>query len=293
MANSFRFDVDTQIYAIANGEFAPLVEGLKIDPGEQIVAVCFSPDNRLAATASRENKIRWWKRTTGPEGEKLEPTGRAPKDLDSEARVNSLTFGPKDGELMAMAWNQPPRIIPTDNDTVERPILRGSTQDTFVRYAFSPIIGGRQLGTVATFGRVLLAPAAEIERAEQHSEPICFPGASSVPRFSEDGKRLLILSGATWNAMDTLQVWDVHDLWTRPAVEASKDIKQIAIQDPAPRWLSELAEVIGGGWEYGPDEFPTFSGMIGKPPATELDNPYRRIWQRFFVEGLPANPVPR
>ena len=111
-------------------------------------------------------------------------------------------------------------------------------------------------------------------------EPIAIRGLSGIPVFSQDGSELLTLSGAVWNAWDTLRIWDVSG----PKVsEATVGFEKL---DHVPAWLAHLAIAVTGVPLSDDEEevSPTLERIRANTPLQDIRGQYVYVWRRFFGE---------
>ena len=118
---------------------------------------------------------------------------------------------------------------------------------------------------------------------ELRAEPMCLADPMVYPNFSADGKTIVTLSGAFWNAMDTVRAWDVS--FSRPALDASK--LRFTGKNP-PVWLAELADAVAGlKVATEDDETPTLvlSELRKKYAGSSVPEEYKAVWNRFLADG--------
>ena len=83
------------------------------------------------------------------------------------------------------------------------------------------------------------SPRCKGEHRQEPAEPVVFRGSIGIPQFSSDGQRLLILSGATWNAFDSIRLIDLSPLY-RQRETALENFEE----KPAPPWLADIASAV-------------------------------------------------
>jgi len=101
-----------------------------------------------------------------------------------------------------------------------------------------------------------------------------------VPVFGSDGKELLTLSGPTWIAMDTVQVWDISLKFRKMPKSVFK-----ANNEPAPEWLADLARAVSGIPPSSLDEDDSSLTLSTVRKSAKKENvraPYTEVWQHFF-----------
>ena len=244
-------------------------------PGK-VAAASFSADDKLLATVSPEGAVQLWdvatlKPATGTEEVK------GSFNLSKDLRPNSLAFG-KD-VLVLTFFGQPIQFLNIRTGELKQ-VSPARSQDQAMRLVFTSQQAGRRLAAITLNGRVEIEEASALDRPV--AEPICFKGAIGFSRFSPDGKKILVLSGSYWTALDTVQVWDT-DL-QKPMSE----VERIRFDDNlAPSWLADLAEVESGpeGRSSDDDEAPqTMEDIRKKYPVKQAGGTYEIIWRRFFSE---------
>jgi hypothetical protein len=146
------------------------------------------------------------------------------------------------------------------------------------------------LAAVSLPGRICIADASKVgdtnTLADNLSEPLSIRGIGGLPCFSGSGDKLLVLSGASFNSGDSVQVWDVSHFWKNPPAAPASGAIAIAATSAAPDWLAELADAVSGASrqesEYNNQQFKDYVKNIGTLPAPDLSEPYKSVWQRFF-----------
>jgi hypothetical protein len=161
-------------------------------------------------------------------------------------------------------------------------------QDVFMKFAFAPQSPEVRFA-VGLNGRIVFASAkaGALDLSEAITstdyEPIAIRGLSGIPVFSQDGSELLTLSGAVWNAWDTLRIWDVSG----PKVsEATAGFDKL---DHVPAWLADLAVAVTGvPLSDDEEEAPlTLERIRANTPLQDIRGQYVYVWRRFFGE-LPS-----
>ena len=118
---------------------------------------------------------------------------------------------------------------------------------------------------------------------ELRAEPMCLADPWFIRNFSADGKTIVTLSGAFWNAMDTVRAWDVS--LSRPVVDASK--LRVLKKSPPP-WLADLADAVAGmkvATEDDETSAPTLSELRKKYAGSSVPEEYKAVWNRFLADG--------
>jgi WD40 repeat protein len=245
----------------------------------KVAAACFSPDEKWLATVSPEGAVRLWDVAA------LEPaTGTAGViasfNVPAGLRPNSLLFGPGKDEMMMTVFSQPPQILNIGTGVVKL-IGPPRGQGQIMRLAFTPKEANKRFAAIALNGRVEISSSETLD--QPLAEPICFQGVFGLPRFSQDGKKVLVLSGSYWMALDTVQIWDAQ--LQEPLPEADKLKFDGCL---APTWLADLAEAeSGGGRSLDDDDLPpTLSCMRNAYSPDTAKGEYEVIWRRFFSEPI-------
>ncbi len=217
-------------------------------------------------------------------------TDKAVLSLDITSKVNQLLFGPSPNELTIQTWGQPPVVIDAKTGSrIDRGTFGATASDSIMRFVFSiesapPIPGSRRIAAVFA-GKVEIFTDTDLKTPI--AQPVGFRGVSGVLTLSQDGRRLLTLSGPTWNAFDTVRSWSLEPVPTIPW-----DTEQIDKNEIAPIWLADLAEAVSGqaGGSEEDAETPERSCLaeLVKKYSAEVnadqkpeDAKYKRIWQRF------------
>ena len=245
-------------------------------PGK-VATASFSADDKLLATVSPEGAVRLWDvATLKPATETVEVKGSF--NLSRDLRPNSLAFVPGQDVLVMTVFGQPTQILDIRTGELKQVSRR---QDQAMRLVFTSQQAGKRLAAFTLNGRVEIGEASALLDGPV-AEPICFKGAAGLSRFSPDGKKILVLSGSYWTALDTVQVWDT-DL-QKPMLQ----VEQIPFDDSlAPLWLADLAEVESApeGRSSDDDEAPqTMEDLRKKYSAEQGRGTYEVIWRRFFCE---------
>jgi WD40 repeat protein len=246
-------------------------------------AIDLSPDDRWLAIGAPGGKVQLWDAAT------LQPVREAAEiqpvlqnlQQNIETRYFSLAFSDNGEELAAAAMKEPARLwnVRTGEGTLIRP---HSPQDRIVRVTFAPT-GARGHGVALAIagvsgGMVGIVNMGQLDQFR--AEPICVHEPSVVPSFRSDGNALVTLSGAFWQSMDTVRVWDLA--LSKPDVDASS---LHFTGKSAPRWLSELADAVAGVRPLADDSetpVPTLSELKKRYAGTDVPKEYLPIWDRFL-----------
>jgi hypothetical protein len=159
-----------------------------------------------------------------------------------------------------------------------------ATKDQFLRLVAGPRTSGRQLIATSLFSRVSINYSAAWDFASLLTEPICFQGTTALSMFDLTGSKLMTLSGSSWLAPDTVQIWDVS---MRIKGEAGGEFQ--AGGNPAPPWLAGLARAVSGiprMWDSDDNAVvlsDVFKQTVPVAPDT-LYSRYDKVWKHFFQE---------
>jgi WD40 repeat protein len=241
-----------------------------------------SPDNRWLAVGAPGGNVQFLDARTlqpAPADSGLQPS-LVPAEPNVETRYYSFSFS-HDGEaLAATAVREPVRVwdVRGGDAQVIRP---RSARDRVLRVAFAPAgTGGRALvlAMAGTGGGML--NVIDTAAGKMRSEPIVIADQGFiVPSFRADGKALITLSGASWQGMDALRVWDLALPKARPD---AADLRFTG--KSAPRWLPEIADAVAGVRPLGDDNetpVPTLRELPQKYAGQKRAREYEPLWERF------------
>jgi conflict system STAND superfamily ATPase len=188
--------------------------------------------------------------------------------------ANGIAFGPGNDEITLTSWNSV-RILNIRDGKVTAPPIRPPTfRDQFMRLVVGPGVLATRLVATTLYGRVEVANGA---RLQDPAEPAVFRGSIGVAQFSSDGQRLLILSGGTWSALDSMRLIDVSPLYRK---EEPPPIK--FQQKPAPLWLADIASAVSALDNTGDGSLTTLEDVRSKYPESKAGDAYESVWKRFF-----------
>ena len=251
-------------------------------PIPNTIAVDLSPDDKVLATAAPGGKVYLWDvETLSPVAGTMRPVLEPPSS-SGETRYTSLIFSRNGHELAATSFREPTRVwdVRTGEGKMVKP---KSVQDRVMRVAFAPPGAGREALALAVSGTMgAMVTLVDPLRPEQRlAEPICFTEGFVYPTFREDGKVLVTLSGAFWQALDTVRVWDLT------TSHGSDDAAAHRFSgNSAPVWLSELADTVAGVVPHRDDkEWPirTLSELKKKYGSDPGPKEYAPVWERFIA----------
>jgi WD40 repeat protein len=255
--------------------------------GSPVLAAALDPGSDVIATASPKAIVQFWQ-LRGGAFEKLPdtPTSHSAFNLQDE-RIRCMRFGQTREELFVVTSGsgngvQVQRInVPASG--VESYGF-AATKDQFLRLVAGPRTSGRQLIATSLFSRVSINYSAAWDFASLLTEPICFQGTTALSMFDLTGSKLMTLSGSSWLAPDTVQIWDVS---MRIKGEAGGEFH--AGGNPAPPWLAALARAVSGiprMWDSDDNAAvlsDVFKQSVPVAPDT-LYSPYDKVWKHFFQE---------
>ena len=255
--------------------------------GSPVLAVAFDPGSNIIATASPNGSVQFWQFREGA-FEKLADTPTSYSGFSlQEQRIRSMMFGKTKEELFVVASNsgygaQVERINVPANSVESfgfAPI-----KDQFLKLVAGPRTSGGQLMATSLYCRVSINYPAAWGFASALAEPICFQGTTALSMFDLTGSKLMTLSGSSWLAPDTVQIWDVSMRIKGEAVgEFHADGK------PAPPWLAGLARAVSGiprVWDCD-DNAAVLSDLFKQNESTASDtfsSPYDTVWKHFSRE---------
>src|SRR6266568_3893019 len=225
----------------------------------RVVDVKFSPDGARLATASDDNNARVWSARTG------ESIGRPMAHTRS---VWNVAFSPDGARLVTASWDRTARVWDSQTGAALSEPMRHDDQVWAVQ--FSP--DGKRIVTASLDGTARVWDAAT---GRPVSEPLRHGGRVRSAQFSPDGQRVL-----TASSDGTARVWDVPD-----------------VPVPAPAWLPDLAEVVGGLRLDAQRSFTfvdraTVEELKEKsPPAA--DDFFARFHQWFFADRSTRSRSPK
>ncbi len=216
----------------------------------RVVDVKFSPDGARLATASDDNNARVWNARTG------ESIGRPMAHTRS---VWNVAFSPDGARLVTASWDRTARVWDSQTGAALSEPMRHDDQVWAVQ--FSP--DGKRIVTASLDGTARVWDAAT---GRPVSEPLRHGGRVRSAQFSPDGQRVL-----TASSDGTARVWDVPD-----------------VPVPAPSWLPNLAEAVGGLRLDAQRNF-TFVGRtafdeVKEQPIPAADDFFARFHQWFFAD---------
>jgi WD40 repeat protein len=222
----------------------------------------FSPDDRLLVSASADGTVRLWDATTGKPA--LPP-------FRHEGPVLWASFSP-DGQSIASSSES--GIVRVWATATGQPLSEPMPHPGRVwTVKWSP--DGKLLATICTDGSARIWSPFSGHLA---AEPFSHQKGKEIRRvgFSPDGRRFL-----TASYDGTMKIWELSYL--HPPV-------------PAPGWLPDLAEALGGkriGGKEVPETVPGGSFQNAKQriaQAREQDDYYAR-WAKWMIEDRLKRPV--
>jgi WD40 repeat protein len=252
--------------------------------GSPVLAVAFDPGSDVIATASPTASVQFWQ-LRGGAFEKLPdtPTSHSGFNLQ-EQHIRSMRFGPTKEELFLVTSGSGSGVqvqrINVPANVVEN-FGFAPIKDQFLKLVAGPRTSGRQLIATSLYSRVSINYSAAWDFASALAEPICFQGATALSMFDITGSKLMTLSGFSWLAPDTVQVWDVSmRIKGEPVGEFH------AGGNPAPPWLAVLARAVSGiprMWDID-DNAAVLSDVFIQTAPDTLYSPYDKVWKHFFQE---------
>jgi hypothetical protein len=190
--------------------------------------------------------------------------------------ANGIAFGPGNNEITLTSWNGV-RILDIRDGKVTAPPIRPPTfRDQSMRLVVGPGVLATRLVATSLYGRVEVAKGA---RMQDPAEPAGFRGSIGVAQFSSDGQRLLILSGGTWSALDSMRLIDVSPLYRK------EEQPPITFQQkPASLWLADIASAVSASDPSQDGSLMTLEDVRKKYPGSKAGDAYESVWKRFFPD---------
>ena len=90
---------------------------------------------------------------------------------------------------------------------------------------------------------------------------------------------MLILSGGTFNVLDSMRLIDVSPLY-RPW----KGPREKLEGKPAPPWLAGIASAVSASDPSQDGSLTTLEDVRKKYPGRKAGDPYESVWKRFFPD---------
>jgi WD40 repeat protein len=283
---------DRRVLIVISGRFdKPVFDVFQLEDGIYVavspmpfpkaVAANFDRSGRALATVDESGDVQLWDATST-----LSMSERIPVTVAPEVRVSGIEFVPGTNYLVATGFRGGYWLDTKSRKqgSLEQPL----TQDLFMRFAFAPKANEVRFA-VGLSSRIVFvraqAGALDLNKEIKSPvyEPIAIRGISGTPVFSQDGSELLTLSGAVWNAWDTLRIWDVS------GPKVPDEMVAFDRLDPVPPWLADLAITVTGFCSADPDEEEplTLERIRAKTSPHDIRGQYEYVWRRFFGE-LPS-----
>jgi WD40 repeat protein len=252
--------------------------------GSPVLTVAFDRDSNVIATASPNASVQFWQFREGAfENLADTPTSNPGFNLPDQ-RIRSMMFGQTKEELFVVAsgsgYGVQVERINVSKNSVES-FGFAATRDQFLKLVAGPSSSGGQLMATSLYCRVSINYSAAWDFASALAEPICFQGTTALSTFDLTGSKLMTLSGSSWLAPDTVQIWDVS---MRINGEAVGEFH--ADGNPAPPWLAALARAVSGiprVWDCD-DNAAVLSDVFKQTAPDTLYSPYDKVWKHFFQE---------
>jgi WD40 repeat protein len=278
---SMRAEQPARIFALDGTKY--------VDKGgiEKAIAVAYSPDGRLLATAVQGGVISLRDAQVFPPARDDDPALRklVPEMASPEARIFMLRFSDDGSQLAATGMREQARVW--DLASAQSQIVRTkSSQDQVIRIDFAGDGPNRHRVAAGATGMVGIWDTHNL--GEMVAEPICLDEPMVYPTFNPDGTRLLTVSGPFWTAMNTVRLWDTS--FRKPVTD---DGRRRFDGKNAPGWLSDLAEAITGVRVTTDEDdvaVPTISDVRKRWAGTSFPEQYEVVWERFLGEPKAAKP---
>ncbi len=162
---------------------------------DTIIALVFSPDSKILASAGGDATIRFWDVRTGEQ--RTDFSGHTDP-------VVSLAFSP-DSKTLASGSFREIRLWDLRTEPPIRTALLHGHRDMVTRLAFSP--DSKMLASTSVYGTVLLW---DIETGQLRHSISTHTDVVTALAFSPDNRTLA--SGGYWSAdaESTIRIWDIH-----------------------------------------------------------------------------------
>jgi hypothetical protein len=260
-----------QVFKREGSSYVPISDASDRLTTDKVVALCFDFHNRWLATASYDGSkgmVELWDTVsfasvgTAPGGQTVFPV---------DGRPAAIASGPGENELTIAITGGPIQVLDLTAGKL-RPSFSPTKRDQYARIIFGPEHSGRRLEDIILYKRIIAAENANKPR----SEPICFQGSIATAKFSDDGKKIMTLSGDNLNAFDTIRIWGA------PLPDPlDGDNEQFTGENP-PTWLADLAELVSGlETPFGYETATSSSRDKISNYSKDVKDEYKKILQRF------------
>lgn len=244
-------------------------------------AGAFSPNDQWLATVAQGARVQLRDvQTLQPAPETPErKTTFAPERVNSEARVILLRFSDEGQYVAATVMREPARLWELRTGKMAE-LKPKSKQDQIIRVDFAKGTGGERIAAGMN-GMVGIWDANNLREAV--AQPILIPETTVYPVFSQDGKKLITLSGPWIGTLNTVRVYDTS--FRKPVTDDGKD--RFDGKD-APDWLPDLAEALTGvrvTTDEDDSPPPTINDVRKKQAGKPFAEQYQVIWDRFLKEN--------
>jgi dipeptidyl aminopeptidase/acylaminoacyl peptidase len=238
--------VPTNVAALRDARTGQAI-GDPLAHADAVVNGAFSPDSKLAATASNANDARIWETATG------RPVGQP---LRHARTVCAVAFSPDSTRVATGSWDNTAQVWDVRSGRALVREMRHSAHVTDV--CFSP--DGRRL---ATASRDHTARVWNAATGQPLTEPLLHDATVLQVRFHPDGQRLETLSRDS-----VVRIWEVPEFRGAP-----------------PAWLVSVADALTGMnlARTPPEPAPTaFAESAAQAQRDPGDGDYARLARRLF-----------
>lgn len=250
-------------------------------PVPNVLAADFTPDGKSMAVARPDGTVQILNvETLQQRVSENEHSAFQAGTTSPAGRIFSVIFDPAGKQFLTAGWNEQARLwslsehVPKTIPSVEREtILRASFAGTSSAFA--------ALCATGSNGTIILRDAATF--TSDRYLPVRTFGSVPMVAFGGGGNLMLTLSGSSWSATNTLQVWDLRPL---PPFDSQTKIE---VNETAPAWLAKLANAVPGipFNRYTANKHPNLSEIreeYGDHEKYPKKGAYRLVWDRFFSD---------
>ena len=287
LINAARTQAKCAFFEAEGNTFRELVERSNELNRMKVVALAFAAARSGIAAVSGDPAAPTLRKVSfiGADDLKVIPGGIKGQDsipLPEGFQPNGVAFGPGSDQLTLTSWGGV-RTIDLREATVI-PEAPPTFRDQFMRLLPGSRGSNTRLLVKSLYGRVEIAEVTQSEEVSERmvqypAEPVVFRGSVGIPQFSSDQQRLLIISGGSWNVLDSMRLIDLGPLY-RPRETAPENFEA----KPAPPWLADIASAVSALDTSDDGSLLTLEAVRTRYPESKAGDPYEVVWKRFFPE---------